>query len=393
MGLSIRVTGRINGISERILGRIVHEGVPDKARPDCLFAVCAGMNVGLSTLRGYGAVLFEQADPTGMGEVRHQRVVTGVEGLSALEVGTVLALSPRSKSVHVLYRPRSEHNALFVTERCNSRCIMCSQPPLDLDEADPLDEQVRAVGLIANGPSWIGITGGEPTLLGSGLIRLVRAIGEHLPQTRVQMLTNGRLLAESEYADSLAGALPRGSLVAIPLHCDDAPTHDFIAQARGAFNETVRGIYNLAHRGVSPEIRVILQKASIPRLLDTCEFIYRNMPFVQHVALMGIEPMGYVKRNWEDVWIDPMDYGEDLERAVHFLHRRRVPVSIFNLPHCVLPQSLWSFARKSISDHKNVYVEACVECVERGRCGGLFESATRRYSRGIAPIGGRVTSA
>jgi hypothetical protein len=64
----------------------------------------------------------------------------------------------------------------------------------------------------------------------------------------------------------------------------------------------------------------------------------------------------------------------------------KVPVSIYNLPLCVLPRSIWAFAAQSISDSKNGYSDECADCSERSRCAVFFTSGRPRKSRGISPI-------
>ena len=49
----------------------------------------------------------------------------------------------------------------------------------------------------------------------------------------------------------------------------------------------------------------------------------------------------------------------------------------------VLDPRLHRFAKKSISDWKNAYVEECDGCAKRAECGGFFASGIRRKSRGI----------
>jgi sulfatase maturation enzyme AslB (radical SAM superfamily) len=58
---------------------------------------------------------------------------------------------------------------------------------------------------------------------------------------------------------------------------------------RGAFDETVQGLLNLKRFGQRVEILIVLHKETIERLVSTCEFIARNLLFVDHVALMGLE--------------------------------------------------------------------------------------------------------
>jgi len=113
------------------------------------------------------------------------------------------------------------------------------------------------------------------------------------------------------------------------------------------------------------------------------EYIYRNLPFVSHVALMGLENMGYVKKNWNILWIDPVDYMKTLEHAVRHLFYRGMNVSIYNLQLCLLPKTLWPFSRQSISDFKNIYLEECENCTVKNFCGGLFLSCKSRHSSGI----------
>ena len=55
----------------------------------------------------------------------------------------------------------------------------------------------------------------------------------------------------------------------------------------------------------------------------------------------------YTIKNREAVWIDPMNYQAELTQAVLELQDWRMDVSIFNLPRCIPPESLWPFARKS----------------------------------------------
>jgi len=110
------------------------------------------------------------------------------------------------------------------------------------------------------------------------------------------------------------------------------------------------------------------------------EFIYRNLPFAAHVALMGLAITGFTKPNLKILWIDPHDYQDVLARAVEYLAVRGMRVSIYNHQLCVLRPHLWKYARKSISDWKNMYLPACQQCAALERCGGLFKSAAEQHS-------------
>jgi len=381
-----RRAGAVSGLAKRTIGRVVRTSAPLSERTDSFLVIGRGAeaNIGDDT-DGYGAVLLESTFDALVEGILDAPVMSGYDSLANLTDGTIVAIEPTG-GTNTLFRPESRHNALFATGRCNSNCLMCSQPPSDWEPDDIVEEHLRTIELIQAAPVNLGITGGEPTLLGAGLTKILSALKGKFPDAPMFMLTNGRTFSNADYATEIAGAIPPNLICCIPLYADVPAIHDYIVQAKGAFEETLAGLYNCARYGIPVEIRVVLHKQSLPRLLPLSDFIYRNLPFVRHVALMGLENMGYVKKNWDDLWIDPMDYQAELEEAVKRLHYRQMNVSIYNHPLCILPHSLWTFARQSISDFKNLYLEACDRCSERPNCSGLFASSESRHSRGIRTL-------
>ena len=281
---------------------------------------------------------------------------------------------------------QSNDNALFVTAQCNNRCVMCCQPPLNHNDIDGyFAKNCSLIDAVPSTLPSIGITGGEPTLAGKRLFDLIRHIRQKLPDTEIHLLTNGRTFANKAYAHELAACGDGKILVGIPLHSDSAIEHDAITQVKGSFDETMLGLYNLDRYGVGIELRVVISKMNYQRFPKLPSFIYRNLPFVEFISLMGLEYTGYTIKNHDSVWIDPLDYQSELEAAVRELNNWGMNVSIFNLSRCVLPKDLWPFARKSISDWKNVYADCCESCSEKSECCGLF-ATSKVQSRGIYPI-------
>ena len=154
------------------------------------------------------------------------------------------------------------------------------------------------------------------------------------------MLTNGRLFAYLPYAENVAAVGLNSLILCVPLYSDVDAEHDFVVQAQGAFDQTVRGLLNLARAGVPVEIRVVVHRLTYRRLPQLAEFVARNMPFVTHVALMGLEMTGFTKANLDALWIDPAEYQDELGEAVEILDASRIRVSIYNHQLCLLPESL-----------------------------------------------------
>jgi His-Xaa-Ser system radical SAM maturase HxsC len=264
---------------------------------------------------------------------------------------------------------------------------MCSQPPSDKDDVLALTARnLKLIDLMSPAPEYLCITGGEPTLLEEHLLTILTKLRDMTPNTYVHMLTNGRRFAWADFASKFAAVCHPKLSVGIPLYSDDAAVHDHIVQARDAFDQTVLGLHQLARHGVETEIRVVLHRLSVPRLAHLAEYICRNLTFVDHVAFMGMEHIGYAPRNMDELWIDPVDYQEKLEESVTILARFGIEARIYNLQLCVLRRSLWKYSKQSISDWKNSYSEPCDRCAVRERCGGFFQWATKLQSRGIHAI-------
>lgn len=313
-------------------------------------------------------------------------MIHSVKTLQHLEDGDIVLLNTDGV-INTLYRINSSQNFLFFTERCNSNCLMCSQPPKDRDDSKYFYEvNSRLIPLIPKDCSELGITGGEPTLLGNYFFSLLNLLKAHLPDTNIPCLTNGRTFAWQNMTDRISNINNNNLILCIPIYADIPEIHDYVVQAKNAFHQTVLGIYNLARYNIRIELRIVLHKITIPRLLKLAEFIYKNMPFVEHIALMGLEIEGYTPYNIDKLWIDPYDYQETLKDTVYYLHTFGMNVSIYNIPLCLLPKELWPFSRKSISDWKNIYHDECSKCTELSNCGGFFKSSIKKSSAYIKAL-------
>ena len=300
--------------------------------------------------------------------------------------GDVIGFDHASGKFRTLYRRNSAHNSFLVTERCNNYCLMCSQPPKKVDDRWILNEIRESLPLIDRVTRALTFTGGETLSDWEDFIDVLKECRDRLPATAVQVLTNGRAFANSRIVDAWKDIGHPKLMAAIPVYASVDYVHDHVVQAKGAFDETILGILKLKDRGQRVEIRVVLHALTAPIIENTGRWIARNLPFVDHVALMGLENTGFAIANDAMLWMDPVDYGDGLARAVDHLRAAGVNVSVYNLPKCVLPKSVWPHALQSISDWKNGFVEECDRCDEKNTCSGFFTTGRPRFSRGIRAI-------
>ena len=379
--MRLHTAGKARNFGNPIVGKVTLDPLQAHERTDRVL-ICSSA-IADTDLKGYAAIVSTD-DLAGC--TIQVPIVHSVRETEHLLSDYVVAIEANG-FIRTLFRPESPHNNVFVTERCNSNCLMCSQPPIDEDDTDPLTERnLKMIDLIARAPDYLCITGGEPTLLGRRLLTIVERLRDKLPSTHLHMLTNGRRFAWQDFTSDFASVRHPSLTLGIPVYSDDAGLHDYVVQAKGAFDQTVMGLHQLARNEVDVEIRVVLHALTVPRLVNLAEYVCRNLTFTQHVALMGMEPIGYAPRNMSELWIDPVDYQEQLERSVETFARFGIEVRIYNLQLCVLRRSLWKYAKQSISDWKNAYSEMCDACSARGDCGGFFHWNTKVQSRGIQPI-------
>lgn len=379
--MRLHTTGIARGFNEPIVARVATTPVPIDQRKDTVL-VLSSLDSARS-LNGYSAIILKDKVDTPLGIPS----VHSVQHTDHLATGHIVALEPLNGFIRTVYRPESKHNTLFATERCNSNCLMCSQPPIDKDDIAALTERnLRLIDLISPAPEYLCITGGEPTLLGGNLLTILSKLRDKIPSTYVHILTNGRRFAWPDFSSKFAEVNHPNLSVGVPLYADYASLHDYVVQARCAFDQTILGLHQLARYGIQIEIRVVLHALTIPRLIHLAEYICRNLTFVDHVAFMGMEHIGHAPRNMNELWIDPVDYQADLEVAITNLARFGIDTRIYNLQLCVLKPSLWKYSKQAISDWKNAYRPVCTDCAVQSRCGGFFQWATERQSRGVHPI-------
>lgn len=280
----------------------------------------------------------------------------------------------------------SNDNTLFVTEQCNNHCIMCCQPPKRKDDIDRLfRENIRMIRTAPKELKVLGISGGEPTLLGDKLFELIAEIRQFLPDTSIHLLSNGRAFADQGFTHRLKTIAGDRVCVGVPFHSDYPGDHDMIAGAKGAYVETMLGLYTLASEGIEIELRIVLNRLNYSRLPLMSEFIGKNLPFVHWVAFMGMEKTGLAVRNLNKIWIEPQEYITELTEAVQRLYDWDIDTAIYNIPLCLLPKKYHQFAEQSISDWKVKYQPCCAGCALKDRCCGSFATSTEPYL-GLKPF-------
>ena len=362
---------------------VVHGNAPENVSPDDVIIIPSPEDALMSSTWTY-LVSSENASIYTSQKIS----VVVLEYLPPLDDGDLVVFRPREQKIEIVWQVKASTNSLFLTPACNSRCQFCPQPPCGDDgECYAIASEILKRVSLEN--CHINITGGEPTLNKKKFLEFMREFKQYWPTVHPVVLTNGRSFTDANFVATLFSIFDSTEIsFAIPLYSDSAILHDQVVGVKGAFGETLRGLYNLALYRVEIELRFVVSKLSIHRLPNLVEFIGANLPFISRIAVMGIEPMGNCRSRWLDFWIDPEDCVKYLEEAYRKSRRYAVRLLLYNFQLCCLPKWLHPIACSTISEWKRVFIKSCQQCLLRARCGGFFASQNapeyrpRRFSNG-----------
>lgn len=377
---------RLKGIASRkfspFIGEVTRQGRPFYARKS---SVLVTDDMGLSAL-GYKGCITSGS----RGKFYHPDHIYHVDDADSLKEGDIVRIDELG-NIEVLWECDSHQNCLFLTERCNCRCVMCPQPPQDRDSSVFLDQAEEVLNLLKGKQlSDCCLTGGEPTLIGDRFFTLLRRCAVEHPEAFISVLSNGKLFAERSFTRKLSNIPRENCLFCISLHSELDILHDVIVGVPGSCSATQQGIYNLASFGFSVEIRIVISRYNYKYLVQFAEHIYNYFPFCAHCVFMGLELHGCAAVHPEEIDVDPSEYGPFLRDAVLMLRRRGIPVSVYNIPLCMCPSEIRNAASRSISSWKNIWMEECSGCLEKDNCCGFFSTSVRIHKDFIKPFTERI---
>lgn len=271
---------------------------------------------------------------------------------------------------HLLFRIENRELTFFLTSKCNHRCIMCPQK-LDID---PVDNDLILQRVIDNLDykmfDEICFTGGEPLLKMNFIEQVIQKAPERI---FISILTNGSIMPSEPILKSLRCKL------CVPLYAPYDELHNKMTGS-SSFYKVIENLIKISKYETLIELRFVMTKLNYSCLEEYVRFVWRNLPFVQDVAFMGMELTAEAHKNKDELWINPEEYVEPLQKAVSYLDCCGVMTWIYNLPFCLFDPPYRRFLVKSISPWKIKYIPKCESCNMKADCGGMFFSAVNEFT-------------
>lgn len=311
----------------------------------------------------------------------------GVKNINDFLDGDVIRIS-NDGLIRILYRCDSDDNVIFVTNQCNSNCIMCPDSEIVRKNGEnvPIEELIEYINYIPKDCKHLTITGGEPGLLKEDLIVLLKECKNKLPNTNYLLLSNGRVFSDEKYLKRIIEYLPNNIRFGIPLYSSEEKIHDNITNVKSSFKQTVYAIKKMLEYNISVEIRTVILKKNYDNLIELSNFIIKEFKKVDFVNFMSLEMLGNCLKNKNDVWIEFEKIDKYLLPACLNLVKNRVNVQLYNFPLCLINNKLISLAKNSITDYKVKYKKDCDSCRAKEICGGFFFSTVNMKEIIVKPL-------
>ncbi len=269
---------------------------------------------------------------------------------------------------------------LCVWNKCNNRCLMCTNPLKPWPAWDgsfeydfeSIKKRLEKKKEELEKSEILYLSGGEPTLHPQ-FLEILKYINQNFPKLKIMLLTNGRTF----YYDKFSKILPsiKNLSVAISLHGPNAKIHDAITRMPGSFDQAQKGIKNILEnrkRGQEVEIRTVVTGKNYKNLGNTLLFLEKEFPSVDRIAIVFLEIEGHAVQNLKSVGASLSDFSLILEKNKKAIISSR-KIRLYHFPLCKVPVELWSCVWRTLPKKEVAFVEKCSACSYKKYCLGIHK--------------------
>jgi MoaA/NifB/PqqE/SkfB family radical SAM enzyme len=178
---------------------------------------------------------------------------------------------------------------------CNNNCRFCVQADnkcrgnrtFEEIKKDLIESKQRCSGVV--------LTGGEVTIR-SDFFEIVK-LAKELGYETIQIQTNGRMFSSLDFCKKVVEAGANEFSPALHGYC--AEQHDFLTNAPGSFNQTVKGIKNLKSLNQRIITNTVISKSNYATLPKIAHLLVKLD--VNQFQFAFVHPMGNAQKNFNNI--------------------------------------------------------------------------------------------
>jgi len=269
---------------------------------------------------------------------------------------------------------------LNVWDKCNNKCLMCTNPDSPWPAFDgsfdysykAIIKRIEKIKEKIRLDDSIYLTGGEPTLHPQ-FLDILKYLSKNFPDQKITLLTNGRRFIYKDFAKKVL-EINDNFDIDVSLHGPAADICDRITRTPDSFKQTIKGLENLLFykKQHTVGIRFVITKLSykyIPHFLET---IKKHFPSIDKIIFLFWEPEGQAIKNLESVKVT-------YNQVKPYLEKIRLPakslkeIRFYHFPLCVIPERFWPYAWRTLRADEITFIKNCDKCFYKDYCLGIHK--------------------
>lgn len=277
---------------------------------------------------------------------------------------------------------RSKSYYLFLSGKCNNKCLFCFVRGEDPGEEMSLAKIKRRIAGIKE--ENVVLFGGEPTFHPE-FMKITRYLVNK--GKKIVVSTNGIKLARPAFAKEFLKENPRQ--VSVSLHSHLKKTHEYLSGAKN-YEETIKGIENIVlwkNNQTTSRINIVINRYNYKQLLPISKFCVSLG--IDSIRFNMLSPVmrGKSFNRMPKTLVHPVQTVPYIKKALDYLGTiSSVNVRVGNHPLCYFPRIYWPYLANSrlvLEKHSNYEKTAaegitvssldpvCIECAQKRSCPGI----------------------
>jgi MoaA/NifB/PqqE/SkfB family radical SAM enzyme len=270
---------------------------------------------------------------------------------------------------------------LNVLDKCNNRCLMCTNPDRPWPAWDgsfdygykAIIRRIEKVRKKVESDDSIYLSGGEPTLHPQ-FLEIFEYLTKNFPEQRIILLTNGRMFAYEDFTRKVL-RINSNFEIDVSLQAPNSRICHKITKSQDSFRQAVKGLENLLFYKKKQiiGIRFVISRLSYKYIVQFLEMVKKQFPSIDRVVFLFWETEGQAIKNLKDVSISYEKVRPYLEK-IHWPAKPLKDIRFYHFPLCAIPKKFWPYVYRTLPANEVAFLKRCDKCYCKDYCLGIHKN-------------------
>lgn len=278
---------------------------------------------------------------------------------------------------------------LCVWDRCNNRCLMCTNPdrPWPAWDGDFNYDFESIIGRLEKfkekikAADSVYLTGGEPTLHPQ-FLNILKYLAGIFPEQRLNLLTNGRRFIYQDFVEKVLEVTDNFE-IDLSLCGPRSEIHDAVTRTQGSFEQTIKGLENLLKNKKKKQIvgvRTVLNQFSYKYIGQTLELLRDKFSSLDRVIIIFPEFEAQAIKNIKRVKINYTQTKPYIDGVYPLLSSFK-EIRFYHFPLCTVGKKIWPYLWRTLPASEVKFVKVCGKCNYKHLCLGIHKGYLENISK------------